>query len=342
MAAISLTFDYAMNSIKHPFSYPSPTHHVPQQEDHQVQQSGITYQALYDAAQDEFDRLIGAHYSAPKFLFYNQHKNIIEVLDYQPPAAHASEVTVGGVPLTVYHSGQAKEEDVLNALKSCLADNQLRSGMDEATIHSQAGAVATALLEKYNPASTVFVALGQSAKQVSWQLKDKKAAVVNVNASGISELVDPTEPYLQYLKKKISKQLPGKSTVVVVDFANTGASLRRVKADIQGLPGLEKTAVLTVALGVDPDNLPKGIDHVLDTTQHEQLNEALLDQKLKMLMGRSKVSNNYQTWNAADNENPDPSHESYQLKKQLFKQGPQRPASTAVYDEIKRQAGLGD
>lgn len=276
-----------------------------------------------------------------KFLVLNHNTNTIEVCAEAPLDLVITHHTFNGVSLPIYHAENFSKLEVDGKLGTIWAHTALRLGIND-MVHPQTGEVADKLLTQYPKDSTLFIAVGQSAKPVSWQLKDKGAAVISVNVSSINKNEAPTKDYQAYLQKKIGDKLNGRRSIVVMDYADSGASLRRVKADIKGLPKMDQVQVQTVALGTTQPHGLAGIDMVFSKSEFNELNEALHGQDLKLVMGRKKVKNDYKTWDAGKNKQFQENPLDYQLVKTLFKEGPQKnPMSSvqaqALADELQNR-----
>ena len=155
------------------------------------------------------------------------------------------------------------------------------------------------LQELYAKDGTGYIAVGGSPKLVKWLLKQRGFSVVTVNASGVALDKSATGEFTAYLGRKLDK-LGAPARYVVMDFADTGASLIKLKADIQALrPSAE---VRAVAIGTSPEfNASKNADNKarIDTVLAgiPDLQKALHEQSLKLyVLGRNKVKNDYATW----------------------------------------------
>jgi hypothetical protein len=191
-----------------------------------------------------------------------------------------------------------------------------------------------------------YIALGGSPKLVKWALKAHGFTVCTVNASKVTEGTKRTPQFETYLERKLSK-LGTPATYVVMDFADTGASLRQIKKDVSDLR--PHARVLAVAVGNSPGFLAEskpefraGIDHVL--TGIPDLTKALHEQTLKFyVLGRNKQKNDYATWNDTQSTQLDttktagnklPNNALFQQQKVLMPKVLMLPEVTVKFDDL--------
>jgi hypothetical protein len=197
----------------------------------------------------------------------------------------------------------------------------------------------TDLSSEPNNTGPGVLALGASPKLVKWALKDQGFKVATVNASKIKPGMVPTQEFNEYLARKLGK-LGQADSVILMDFADSGGSLLKIKEDVKALrrngtvePAETTETVHTVALGTSPgfhgeaNEANKAlIDKVV--TDIPNLQHDLDKQRLKnFVLGRNKQKNDYDSWKnttAATRDermiNGKRSHELYQQQKTLLRQ----------------------
>ena len=155
------------------------------------------------------------------------------------------------------------------------------------------------LAAKYDRDGTGYIALGGSPKIVKWLLKKRGFNVVTVNVSAVPSEGAASAEFTTYLTRKLDK-LGAMAKLVVLDYADTGASLVKIKADVKAIrPSAHVTAV---AVGKSPtysngDISRSGQIDVL--TGVPTLQKDLHEQRLKFyILGRNKIKNPYATWSA--------------------------------------------
>ncbi|MGD1926355.1 MAG: hypothetical protein ACFB03_19535 [Paracoccaceae bacterium] len=177
-----------------------------------------------------------------------------------------------------------------------------------------------ARLDESAAPNTGYVALGASPKLVKWALKSLGKPICTVTVSGIKKGVPPSEAFLSYLQGKISK-LGDCEKIVVFDFADTGASLLKIKEDIESTCEKmgRRVPVMTAALGTSPQfhgtkNAENKAAINFEVRSIPNLQQALYKQNTKGSLGRNKVKNAYDGW-SDERRGFSETHDKYQDSK---------------------------
>ncbi|WP_233857418.1 hypothetical protein [Paraburkholderia sp. HD33-4] len=187
--------------------------------------------------------------------------------------------------------------------RSAIADFLHRMGY--AKLFGDTCSAVQQLIQKCGEDGVGYIAVGGSPKLVKWLLKYRGFKVVTVNVSEVSKVElehAPTSDFKRYLARKLEK-LGNPGRYIVLDFADTGDSLIKLKRDVKDtLEQAGRSAeVLAVAVGGSPKFFSEK-----NTTKREQiivldgipdLTEVLHKQLLKnYILGRNKAKNPYATW----------------------------------------------
>lgn len=219
-------------------------------------------------------------------------------LDSKYRERKSSRSFFGGL-VPVYCETDTTSEKFEDALKV------LTSRMGKGKLFQDVRSAVGQLQEMYGKGGTGYIAVGGSPKLVKWLLKKRGFAVVTVNVSGVGATGARTEEFTEYLRRKIAK-LGSPDRYVLMDFADTGVSLIKLKQDVLELVGGK--SVSAVAVGTSHEfHATKNqtnkmqIDKIL--TGIPDLTKALTEQTIKLyVLGRNKEKNPYATWSFAQGD----------------------------------------
>jgi hypothetical protein len=304
------------------------------------------------------ESLQGSQSGTPRqYLVHNRDTNLIEVADIKP-ASHTderrSQDVIGGV-VPVFCEPDVHADNFNAAIKmfnTRVKNNELIADVNSAILQLEEWE--PRLSEEENNERPAILALGASPKMMKWALKDRGFKVATINASSIPREGAPTPDFKNYVDRKL-QELGEPKSVIVMDFADSGASLLKIRDDVKALRGAARLTVRTVALGTSPafessknEANRKLIDKVVEGIP--SLETSLNEQQLKNHgLGRNKEKNHYATWNNTTASKLDmrpmkgmPAHEFYQQQKLLLKAAMQLPVLNVEVDNLlPQQEDLG-
>ena len=225
---------------------------------------------------------------------------MIEVLDDKPSSCtdqyRSPSLFQSGVP--VWCTSGDSRENIKKAVNVFTARQRTALITDVKSATHQ-------LTQLFNANGTAFLSIGGSPKLVKWLLKKQGFQVVTINVSTVSDKVTRSAEFEEYLERKLTK-CGSATTFVLIDFADTGVSLYRLKRDVQDLR--PNANVETVAIGKS-EKLDKRENQIykndlrLIVTGIPTLQDDLDKQRLKnSVVGRNKVKNPYATWSKSNVE----------------------------------------
>lgn len=152
-------------------------------------------------------------------------------------------------------------------------------------------------LREYSSNDTVgYITIGESPKLIKWKMKIDGFNVITLSVSGIKLLASRTEDFTAYLTEKLNR-LSGCGSFVIIDFADTGASLLRIKADIEELREGSKVVMVAIAYRGSIDAKFAGRENVKVIVGTDKFFLDLHRQHIKLYVtGRHKAKNDYGTW----------------------------------------------
>lgn len=185
-----------------------------------------------------------------------------------------------------------------------------------------------------------YLSLGASPKLLKWWLESKGVPVTGLNISGIPAKGKPGAALQAYIRSKIDGPLQGRRPIVVFDYADSGASLWRVKKDIEKL--YRKITVVTVAIGTS-HRLKHMPDYELNSLKETTLGDMLEHQTMKETLFRSKPKNKYTDWSQAQNSTRTSVTEQYAEQKSRLKDAYIRGlVEVSVPGEVRREISAAD
>ncbi|WGG49421.1 hypothetical protein [Rugamonas sp. DEMB1] len=295
----------------------------------------------------------GSQSGTPRqYLVHNKATNLIEVADIKP-ASHTderkSQDVIGGVVAVFCEPGVHADEfsAAIKMFNTRCEHKELIENVNSAI--SQLEEWEPRLDEIESNERPAVLALGASPKLVKWALKDRGFKVATINASSIPREGAPTPDFNNYVDRKLQK-LGDPKSVIVMDFADSGASLLRIRDDVRTLRDDPRVTVRTVALGTSPafkSSKNEANRELIDKVVGDigTLETSLNEQRLKNhSLGRNKAKNYYATWNKADASKLEtgsmkgmPAHEFYQQQKLLLKAAMQLPVLNVEVDNLLPQ-----
>lgn len=237
-----------------------------------------------------------------KFLLFDSDSSSARVVPIKPPEYTFSAAHKDIKSISIWFSDETHRNDATRTLDLII------TSIGRPELIREARYVADKLCVRFPAAG--FMALGASPKIVKWALQTKGAITTTINASRIKVGVAMTLDFKTYLKRKLQK-LAGKQQIIVMDYADSGASLFKIKQDVlaccEEMPVFQGTVIATTAVGAS-DVLEKGcnatykgdIDYIFTEEEIPTLRQLLYTQSLKAIIGRAKNKMEYENWKESE------------------------------------------
>ena len=254
---------------------------------------------------------------AKRMLYYNDAPTVNAIQIVITPPKGSKETYLTGLthpwahPLPVYHAANVPLSTLRQAYLLFTAKLEIPLLIDVDT-------VAQAVVARCQ-VGTIIMAIGASPKLVKWRLKQMGRVTHTLNVSGVKVNKTRSVHFEQYLRQKLNR-IATNSHVLLLDFADTGQALIKIKSDIEELRG--DLRVQTFGMyAVRPSKLED--QEVFDKVDFKVIPgrtflPLLQMQAVKVFLGRNKPKNMYSDWSNSLNIQADASRSQFQDQKRAY------------------------